>query len=167
MYSNAATRGKMGFTPPSPISVGKPPATKSEVTTSSGFLPSAGVNKPSLSAGLTSAFSRCYISTFFHKNYGSIDFLVFVAMHSGLQEVSEIIIDVLQGTLTLPVLLTHWVDFGINVLHSGELVAPAGGTTRRQAQQTRWHDWETSCLEYWGQISFLSILPTKYKTEGS
>ena len=37
MYSNAATRGKMGFTPPSPISVGKPPATKSAATTSSGF----------------------------------------------------------------------------------------------------------------------------------
>ena len=54
MYSNAATRGKMGFTPPSPISVGKPPATKSEAITSSGYLPSAGASKacPLLPMGL-------------------------------------------------------------------------------------------------------------------
>ena len=54
MYSNAATRGKMGFTPPSPISVGKPPATKSEATHSSGYLPSAGASKacPLLPMGL-------------------------------------------------------------------------------------------------------------------
>ena len=32
------------FTQPSPISVGKPPATKSEAITFSGFLPDAGVN---------------------------------------------------------------------------------------------------------------------------
>ena len=46
--------------PPSPTSAGKPPATKSEVTTSSGFLPSAGVNKTPLSAGVQLAFSHAF-----------------------------------------------------------------------------------------------------------
>ena len=58
----AATIGKEKFTPPSPISAGKPQATKSEVIISSGYLPSAGVNKPSLSAGYTPAFSLRSIS---------------------------------------------------------------------------------------------------------
>ena len=57
-------------------------------------------------------------------------FLKFTSTHNGLQEVSE---SACFQSFTKRINITHsqshGVDFGINVLHSGELVAPGGGKT--------------------------------------